>query len=166
VYILSKQRNEDVTRAFDRYRQYLQLKRNVFPRSAFAVATSDWYFDHRRSECPHDGWLESVSISEPSTGKRHEVRAVEINIELLGAWHDGNIRYRYMNVQRYVFEGFSIIKGHGDWLFDEFRVNATGSLIHEIEWERGRWLVEAEDVDFSWHPFNDERRRKDSMEIA
>ena len=161
MYILSRQIKEDVTRAFDRYKKYLELKREKFPQSAYELATSDWYFDFNRSKCPHDGWLESFSISEPSTGERHEIREVEINIELLGAWHDGNIRFRYPNVGRYVVEGFSVGQGHGDWLYDEFRVSSKGTLIHEIEWEDGRWLIEADDVDFSWHPFEDERRRKD-----
>jgi hypothetical protein len=166
VYILSHQRNEDVTSAFDRYQKYLELKRDSFPQSAYALATSEWYFDPNRSKCPHDGWLEKVSITEPAVGERKEIRELEITTELLGAWHDGSIRFHYPTVQKYVFEGFSVGKGHGDWLYDEFRVSSTGTLIHEIEWVDGRWLIEAADVNFSWLPFDDGRRRTDLIEQA
>ncbi len=166
MFILSSQRNVDVEGAFDRYRKYLELNRDNFPRSAYELATSDWYFDPRRSKCPHDGWLEKISITEPATGEHSEIREVEIVVDLLGAWHDGNIRFRYHNVQKYLLDGVSMKRGHGDWLYDEFTVSSTGTLIHEIEWVNGRWLIEAADVDFSWHPFDDERRRTDLLDLA
>ena len=107
-FILSAQRDENVVRAFERYRTYLQSVRHILPDSVFTLASSDWYFwpsDHR---CPHDGGLESVTISEPSSGERHELR------------------------------------------FDEFRLSASGHVIHEIEWcgarDTTRWLIESSNI--------------------
>jgi len=43
-------RDDDVLRAFRRYHEYVESVKDSFPSSAFALATSDWYFnpeDHR-----------------------------------------------------------------------------------------------------------------------
>jgi hypothetical protein len=50
-----------------------------------------------------------------------------------------------------------MVKSHGDWRYDEFRLSKRGHLIHEIEWAGapGRadkafsWTIEAADIDFS-----------------
>jgi hypothetical protein len=73
------------------YRTYLQSVRHALPESVFALASSDWYFLPSEHRCPHDAWLESIIISEPSTGERHELRSASIRIRLLGAYHDGFI---------------------------------------------------------------------------
>ncbi len=45
----------------------------------------------------------------------------------------------------------------GDWLYDEFRLSDNGHLLHEIEWaDGGRWLIEADDIEFDWRPFEAE----------
>lgn len=157
MYILSEQRDKDPLAFFEPYSGYLNDNKNRFPKSAFSLATSDWYFNPRVSGCPHDAWLESITVSEPSTGQRHEIRTVEIRIELLGPYHDGKILMRYPVVYRYEFEGAVLTDGHSDWRFDEFRVNEEGHLVHEIEWwglePRGRWIIEASDVEYVWLPF-------------
>jgi hypothetical protein len=56
---------------------------------AYALATSDWYFDLADRRCPHDSWLESATIHEPSTGLRSELRSSALSIKLLGAYQDG-----------------------------------------------------------------------------
>lgn len=152
MYILSKQRNGDLHDSFRLYREYLQLNHEGFPKSAFKLANSDWYFDPNESKCPHDGWLERLTISEASTGERQEARKMEINVMLLGAWHDGNIHFHYTNATSYLLDSLSKKGQHGDWLYDEFRVGSTGSVIHEIEWANGHWVIEAEDVNYSWEP--------------
>lgn len=99
-FILSAQRDDDVVRAFERYRGYLQSVRHSLPESVFALASSDWYFSPHEHRCPHDAWLESITISEPSSGKRHEVRFTSIRIRLLAAYHELPRRVRRMNVWR------------------------------------------------------------------
>jgi hypothetical protein len=145
-----------VTRGFAAYRRYLESHRDQFPVSAFALATSGWYFDFSDHRCPHDAWLEAVCVEEPATGERQERRVVSIRIRLLGAYHDGHIELYYPRVWKYVFELTDGDHGHRDWQYDEFRVTPDGRVAHEIEWsgfaDAGRWLIEASDVQFSWIP--------------
>jgi hypothetical protein len=93
-------------------------------------------------------------IQEPSSGKDHEKRHTAIIIRLLGAYHDGFIEFQYPQVYNYQFTGSVIDAGHGDWLYDELRVDRKGRLVHEIEW-RGRketptWTIVASDVQYRW----------------
>ena len=45
AFILSDQRATDVEAAFRRYGEYLERRRPDFPRGAYSLATSDWYYD-------------------------------------------------------------------------------------------------------------------------
>ena len=158
-FILSAQRDpETVVSAFGRYRDYLSAHAPGFPSGALALATSDWYFDPSDHRCPHDGWLEGITISEPAIGERGEERSTAIRVRLLGAYHDGFIELFYPSVLRYSLIASSSLRGIGDWRYDEFRVAPAGHLIHEIEWagfpreEGSRWVIEASDVGFQWIP--------------
>jgi hypothetical protein len=65
AFILARDgRDADVVGTFARYREYLASLRGSFPASAHALATSDWYFNFRDHRCPHDAWLESLSLTE------------------------------------------------------------------------------------------------------
>ncbi|HEX8904362.1 MAG TPA: hypothetical protein VF771_05940 [Longimicrobiaceae bacterium] len=152
-FILSAQRDDDVARAFADYREYLASARS-FPPNAYELATSAWYFDFRDRRCPHDAWLEAITIREPFKGKRHEIRKTRMRIRLLGAYHDGYVEFRYPRVFSYRFDVSDAGYGHGDWRYDEFRVTGDGHLLHEIEWASGdTWLIESNDVEFRWIPF-------------
>ena len=158
-FILAAQREpETVVSAFERYRDYLSAHATAFPCSALSLASSDWYFDPRDHRCPHDAWLEGITISEPATGDRSEKRITEIRVRLLGAYHDGFIELFYPCVLRYSLSASSSARGIGDWLYDEFRVAPSGHLIHEIEWagfpreEGSRWIIEASDMAFQGIP--------------
>lgn len=156
MFILSDQRDDDPIGAFDRYRDYLKSNQTRFPKSAYELATSDWYFNFGRHECPHDAWLELIKIEEPSSGKRREIRTVAITVRLLGAYHDGIIEIHYPQVFAYRFNSCSLDGGHRDWRYDEFRVDDSGHLVHEIEWcgrdNTGTWLIVASDIEFKWYP--------------
>jgi hypothetical protein len=158
AYYLSKERNEDVVGSYRRYQQYLREHQNRFPPGAFALGTAEWWQlpdDHR---CPHDGWLESVTISEPAKGERSEERITEIRVRLLGPYHDGHIELCYPRAFNYQLQSPSCIRGLGDWLCDEFTLSPDGHIIHEIEWsgfpdgEGSRWIIEASDIEFKWIP--------------
>ena len=82
-------RDADVGGAFHRYQEYLQSLRDVFPLSAYALATSDWYFNFTDHRCPHDAWLETFSLSEASSANGGKQRSLSVNVRLLGAYHDG-----------------------------------------------------------------------------
>jgi hypothetical protein len=158
TFILSLQRDEDTAKAFDSYRKYIAASRQAFPPHAYELATSEWYFDFRDHRCPHDAWLESLSITEPASGDRSEHRHTSIRFRLLGAYHDGHIEFFYPLVFRYSLSGSPAERGLGDWRYDEFRISSDGHLVHEIEWAGSpgdvgsRWIIEASDVEFQWIP--------------
>jgi hypothetical protein len=70
AFILSAERGDDATAAFARYRAYLEQHRDRFPRNAYALATSDWYYDPHEHRCPHDAWLESATLLESGSHPR------------------------------------------------------------------------------------------------
>jgi len=163
VYILTDQleATEDAPAAFERYQQYLETVKENFPPGAFELASSEWYHRFSDHRCPHDAWLEELRVTESGIGPRQATRTVAISVRLLGAYHDGHIEFRYHGVTSYDCT-FSrptpgTPGGHADWRYDEFRLSERGTLLHEIEWwhmqETARWLIEAADVEFVWHPF-------------
>ena len=156
TYVLAEQRDRDVVAAFAVYREYLEANKSRFPVSAFALASSEWYFDFTDRRCPHDSWLEAVRMQETATGQRRELRSLAMAIRLLGTYHDGYIELVYPDVYSYDLAGMHIGRGHGDFRYDEFRVGEQGRVIHEIEWasihQPSRCVIEASDVIYRWTP--------------
>jgi hypothetical protein len=52
------------------YREYLQSVKERLPLAAFEFGTASWHYDHRDHRCPHDSWVDSLTIHEPATGGR------------------------------------------------------------------------------------------------
>jgi hypothetical protein len=158
MFILSDQRDSDVQGAFARYSEYLAKNKDRFPRSALALASSDWYFGCSSHQAPHDSWLESVQVLEASDGERQELRTSSIRIRLLGAYQDGYIEFHYPTVFEYRLTAGTLGQGHGDWRYDEFRLDEKGRLVHEIEWAAfgaaNTWLIVASDVHHRWLPLD------------
>lgn len=153
THILSAQRTSaDATRdGFRAYFAYLESVQDRLPAAAFALAKSPWYYDPGDHRCPHDAWLESATIEETGSGARREQRAATLRLLLLGAYHDGHIQYDYSGLLRYDLQGGELVRGHGDWRYDEIRVGSNGQIIHEIEWANGaHWLIECQDVRYQW----------------
>jgi hypothetical protein len=156
AYYLSNERNQDIVGSYRRYQQYLQEHKCEFPPGSFALATAEWYQDQNDHRCPHDGWLESIVISEAANSKQK--RLTTIQTRLLAAYQDGYIEFFYPEVFKYTLESVSSTSGLGDWLYDEFRLAQNGHIIHEIEWagtqsdKMSRWIIEASDVQFRWIP--------------
>jgi hypothetical protein len=77
-------------------------------------------------------------------------------LRLLGADQDHELEFYYPRVFTYSFQGADVALGHGDWRYDEFRLDDDGRLIHEIQWsgrvQRATWLIQAEDVVFTSRP--------------
>jgi len=146
-FILAAERDDDCSGAFRRYREYLLSTKTSFPPNAYALATSDWYFDFTSRGCPHDALLQSITISDSSST---EHVPPSITIRLRAAKHPGVIQFYYPHVFSYQLTYDGQNYGHQDWRYDEFRLADNGHLIHEIEWcgaiDTGRWLIEATDV--------------------
>ena len=135
------------------YRAYLLSVKDRLPNSAFEFANASWHYDYADHRCPHDSWLESLSIGEPASGDRLQHRSTEMTVRLLGAFHDGHISILYAGVQTYSLEQPKTMVGHGDWLVDEIRLSDNGLVLHEVLFNsHARWLIEARDVSCTWHP--------------
>jgi len=151
-----------VNEKFDSYNRYLQSIRGQLSDNAFSFATAPWHYNSQDPRCPHDSWVESLCILEPSSGERSEIRIIEINIKLLGAYHDGYIELNYKNVHSYSLALSPNMSsdqrhGHGDWIIDEIRLSERGLILHEIEfWLGGCWVIECEDVNYYWKPMGPE----------
>jgi hypothetical protein len=121
-------------------------------------ASAAWYSDPSDHRSPHDGWLEALEISEPAQGERHEQRRTAITIRLLGAYHDGDIIFRYSGVRSYSVVSKACGGGVGDWLSDEFEISGDGLITHRISWNgfgprgKSKWIIEAEEISYEWIP--------------
>ena len=147
---------EAVKTAFADYRVYLESVREKLPAFAYEFAAAPWHYDYRDHRCPHDAWVESLLVQEPSSGTRHEIRETEAAIKLLGAYHDGYLELIYPGVRSYSLFGEFSRKpniGHGDWLTDEIRLSDNNFVLHEILFSTGsRWLIESRDIEVRWTP--------------
>jgi hypothetical protein len=161
MFILLKDRSENSDEewqtASKAYRNYLESIKDRLPLAAYEFAAAPWHFNADSHRDLHDSWLEAVTIAEPSSGERSQHRSIDINIRLLGPYHDGHIEIAYTKVRSYsmvaALNGSEAGEGHGDWLYDEIRLSARGYLLHEIEWSRGGdWLIEFKDFEYRWIP--------------
>ena len=142
----------------DRYREYLASLEGKLPSSAYAFATAEWHYDYHDHRCPHDAWVEHLTIQEPSSGERRQIRGLDIQVRLLGAYHDGYIELSYKNVNGYQlsYAPGPSCGGHSDWLVDEIRLSEHGNVVHEVVfWSNARWYIECEDIEYKWLPFNE-----------
>lgn len=149
---------------FTAYQEYLQSIEDKLPRSAYEFAVAEWHYHSEAHQCPHDAWVESLTVAEPFSGDRRQHRHIEISLRLFGAYHDGYLDLKYKDVRSYSLEkpaDFSMPPldvGHGDWLTDEVRLSERGLVIHEIEFSRGsRWLIECGDIVYQWQPMQPTR---------
>ncbi len=159
TYILSAQRNlddvDEARRLWNAYSEYIRENGPRFPPGALSLAQSEWYYGFSDHRAPHDAWLEWAKFEEPAIGERNEVRHLSLRLRLVGAYHDQWLEFFYPRVFAYEISSEETSAGHGDWLYDEFRLSPRGHLLHEIEWAGGagssgsRWLIEASDVEFS-----------------
>lgn len=115
-------------------------------------AASDWYKFPEDHRSPHDAWVESITISEPYSGDRHQNRGLEIHIRLLAGYHDGIIEFIYKGVQEYSIRAMRDVAGHGDWLDDEVDVSRHDLLVHKVTLTNGSFRVEANEVEYRWTP--------------
>ncbi len=150
---------EQLKRKWQQYRESLEAIRGRIPQSAFEFATAPWHYDQGDSRSLHDSWVEALIISEPSDGDRNEIRSLEIQVRLLGPYHDATTTLIYRRARSHslntpiLFAFPSRDVGHGDWLCDEIRLSPDDHVIHEIEFSRGsRWIIECEDIEWIYTP--------------
>lgn len=157
MFILGADRRDPMGSWWTAYQSYLQEHQDDFPTSAYELATSDW-FHAAGPQAPHDGWLQTARIQEREPGNTEQHSKTSIEIDLLGAFHDGQITLRYEDVRNYKLDGLGVDRGLGDWRYDEFTLVETGVFKHEIEWwsheATNTWVIEAANITHSWRPFH------------
>jgi hypothetical protein len=144
---------------FAAYYKYLESVRDRLPPSAYSFAVASWHYDPQDHRCPHDSWVDSLTIIETPYDDHKAHRDIEINVRLLGAYHDGRLELSYKKVRSYQLEtppGYEMLPlnvGHGDWLGDEVRLSERALVLHEVEFTRGsRWVIECQDIHYQWTP--------------
>ena len=155
-YILSGRVNDSGghTIDFGAYSRYLDTIRDRLPPHVAAFAADERHFSLDAPETLHDAWLMELAVREPATGMRDESRVTEIEVRLLGAFHDRVHILQYTGVRRYEVVGCGVSGGHGDLYTHEVRLASDSvGLIHEylfvfgarplIEWSR--LLIECAD---------------------
>lgn len=122
-----------------------------------AFAAEAWYSDPGDRRCPRDAGLESLEVREPGTGQRNQQGGTAIQLTVLGAAHDGWIRFTYSGVRSHSLTSYPCDQGLGDWRRDEFSISEAGLILHRITWQSpingaSQWLIEAADVRHEWRP--------------
>src|SRR6478672_3917907 len=130
----------------------MHMTNEVFSCSLRECNSLDWYGFPEDHRSPHDAWIESIQVLEPSSGDRHENRGLEIHIRLLAAYQDGIIEFTYRGVQEYSIHAMRDIAGHGDWLNDEVDVRRHDTLWHKVTLTNGSFEIEANEVEYRWTP--------------
>ena len=148
-YILSDRRDslEFTAEHLRRYQEYLVSMRNRFPRSAYAIATSDWWYSFEDPRAPHDSALASLRMTDTWASTEDRPQFCSITVELEAA-NGGRIILTYPEVRKYNLtmpgEPSQI---HGDWRYDEFTISDEDLLVHSIEWADGPvWTITATDL--------------------
>ncbi|MEQ1761983.1 MAG: hypothetical protein ABL984_02440 [Pyrinomonadaceae bacterium] len=140
---------EDIKGTFESYKRHMEILRDRMPAKAFEFASASWHYDDGTIGL-HDSWIESVVLREIAEGEHREIRSLEIDVELLGAYHDRVINLHYTGVREYDLSKQSETHGHGDWLTDEFDLTDEGLVIHEVHFANGgSWRIVCKDVEFS-----------------
>jgi hypothetical protein len=139
---------------FTRYSAYVESIRHRLPPHVYAFASNSEYFDLTSHSSLHDAWLERITVQEAASGKRKEIRRIEIAVSLLGPFHDRRIHLAYFGVQRYSLVAPSTDgepeyqnSSHGNLYTHEIRLGHENLLIHEILFERdATFLIECSDL--------------------
>jgi hypothetical protein len=137
---------------FDKYLKYVNSIKSKLPAHIYAFASDSGHFDFESHTSLHDAWIETWSVRETAAGEGNEIRGLEIDLSLLGPFHDRRIHLRYTGVKSYKFDVPSKNnkfgdKGHGDLYTHEIRLSHDGLLIHELLFERGAtFLIECSDI--------------------
>jgi hypothetical protein len=132
-------------------RAYYEREKAQIPLGAAEFAFAPWRYDVTDHRCPHDAWIQEVRIFDLADGSEH-LRSSEIEVVLLGPFHDLTLRFKYLGVLGYSFEAAPQLKlrGHGDWLYDEIHPMNDG-IEHHVEFERALFSISAKDLRYTWH---------------
>ncbi len=151
-FILSEQRDsEEWSPGFwARYQEYLKQNESKFPKPAFKLASSEWWYSFESPKAPHDSRLISATITERLVNHRPVCSLIIV----LSSAMKGEITLTYSGVKRYQLAmPKEQYPGHGDWRFDEFSISEDGWVVHTIEWADGpTWVITAKNIRHQYKP--------------
>jgi len=131
------------------YVAYLASIKDRLPQAAYEFAVADWHYDFTKPNCPHDAWVQEIKIKEIAEGERHEIRTTQIEILLLGAYHDRLLRVTYPGVTSHFISSGQSQCRYGDWLIDEIGLSDAGQVVHEVKFANmARLRIESADIIF------------------
>lgn len=144
---------EKLRAAHCRYAEYLDRHRSKFPPAAFGYASAEWQENFNDCRAPHDSWVSEVKfVDRPLPGAGAD-RRTDLEIVLLGAFHDGHLHLRYTEVQSFHLTSTTAALGAIEVYRDEVRLSDNGHVVHEIEFLGAEnWLVECKDMEWAWVP--------------
>src|SRR5687767_8906693 len=116
--------------AHRRYDAYLEANRHRFPEQAFAFAAAPWHHDFSDHRAPHDAWVQSFRFVDASLPDGGDKRLVDLEIVLLGAYHDGHLHLTYRRVHRYALAGMDVRDGPTEIYRDEVRLSKSKRVLH------------------------------------
>ena len=136
------------------YQRYLESIRDKLPGHIYSFAADINHFNFESHISLHDAWLETLTVKAVATGKRKEIRDLEINLTLLGPFQDRRILLHYTGVAQYSFAALSQPdrSAHqqsalGDLLTHEIRLGRDGLFIHELLFDHdAHFFVECVDI--------------------
>jgi hypothetical protein len=139
--------------ALSNYRKYITEIEEKLPLTVVNLVKSDWYFNARDPRCPKDGWVVKQLISNDYSVKTREKLPSEFELELLGAYHDCLLNFKYKSVLDLAIQGCAgslVNKDYDPWRIDEFSTDEDDNLIHEICFLSGVvWRIKCTSFEFS-----------------
>lgn len=132
------------------YIAYLETVRNTLPHGARGFVFTEERYNFSHPQCLHDSWVTKLALTES------ESKVTQIELILLGSYHDGHHKIIYEDVRCYELSTIntkrgSLTIGHGDWIVDEVLLTEEGLIAHEIEFsDSARWRIVAKDMTYSW----------------
>lgn len=128
---------------FPRYFEYLERVKDKFPKPLYEFAADQSRYMLTDPRTTHDSWLVFITVNEEPSGVDDGQRLIRIESRLLGPFHDRYFDFSYRRVANYVFDlpqrsGLPPYNGHGDLLFQEFRLMDDDGFCHEMEFSSGR----------------------------
>lgn len=120
------------------------------PARAKDFAASEWHYNPQDHRCPHDAWIQQISVVEHRQQNERDIRPVQLELRLLGGYHDRVLTITYFDVKEYWIEATpqARYRGHGDWLYDEVDM-VEGNVVHSIEFDRALLRIVCVDFDYT-----------------
>ena len=137
---------------FDQYFEYLERIKNKLPKSLYEFAADQSRYTLTGPQTTHDSWLVFITVQEDAPTEENGLRPIRIELRLLGPYHDRYFDFSYQRISNYTFDlpkssNLPPYSGHGDLLFQEFRLSDDNKLCHELQFSSGRrFYVECDQI--------------------